>query len=78
MLGSIGRLAGDSMRRWTSCYARSVSNLCFFPCSSRRSVDISDGAIPYAVLYIDREDAVWVVAVMHFKRKPGYWARRIG
>lgn len=32
---------------------------------------------PYAVLYIDRSDAVWVVAVMHFKRRPGYWARRL-
>jgi toxin ParE1/3/4 len=31
---------------------------------------------PYLVIYKEREDHVWVVAVAHGKRKPGYWLRR--
>ncbi len=33
---------------------------------------------PYAVLYLDTPDRVWIVAVMHMKRKPGYWKQRLG
>ena len=32
---------------------------------------------PYAVVYLDLPDRVWVVAVMHFKQQPGYWAGRV-
>ncbi len=32
---------------------------------------------PYAVVYLDLPDRVWIVAVMHFRQRPGYWAERI-
>jgi hypothetical protein len=32
---------------------------------------------PYAVIYLDRLGEVWVVAVMHFKQRPGYWRERL-
>jgi len=32
---------------------------------------------PYSVIYIDQPDRVWIVAVMHAKRRPGYWLRRL-
>jgi len=32
---------------------------------------------PYAVIYLDEPDRVWIVAVMHMKRKPGYWRERL-
>ncbi len=32
---------------------------------------------PYAVVYLDLPDRVWIVAVMHFKQRPGYWSERI-
>ena len=32
---------------------------------------------PYAVIYLDQPDRVWIVAVMHLKRRPGYWKRRL-
>lgn len=32
---------------------------------------------PYAVLYMDQPDRVWIVAVMHLKRRPGYWRERL-
>jgi toxin ParE1/3/4 len=32
---------------------------------------------PYAIIYIDRPDFVWVIAVSPFKREPGYWKHRL-
>ena len=33
---------------------------------------------PYSLVYLDEPDRVWIVAVMHAKRRPGYWAKRLG
>jgi toxin ParE1/3/4 len=27
--------------------------------------------------YLDQPDRVWIVAVMHMKRRPGYWRERL-
>jgi hypothetical protein len=32
---------------------------------------------PYAVIYIMKSDYVWIVAIMHMKRQPGYWHKRL-
>ena len=32
---------------------------------------------PYAVVYLEQPDRIWIVAVMHCKRKPGYWRQRL-
>ena len=32
---------------------------------------------PYAIVYIDLPERVWVVAVMHFKQRPRYWTERL-
>ena len=32
---------------------------------------------PYAVLYVDEPDGVIILAVAHFKRRPGYWLHRL-
>jgi toxin ParE1/3/4 len=32
---------------------------------------------PYAVIYLERSDSLWIVAVMHMKRCPGYWRGRL-
>lgn len=31
---------------------------------------------PYSIFYEDQADRVWVAAVGHHSRRPGYWARR--
>lgn len=31
---------------------------------------------PFAIVYLDLPDRVWIVAVMHFKQRPGYWVGR--
>ncbi len=32
---------------------------------------------PFAILYLDERDAVWIVAVMHLKRHPDCWQHRL-
>ena len=32
---------------------------------------------PYGVIYGKRENILYVVAIMHLKRKPGYWLDRL-
>ena len=32
---------------------------------------------PYAVIYLDQPDRIWIVAIMHGKRLPGYWRERL-
>lgn len=32
---------------------------------------------PYAVIYVDGPDAIYVIAFAHFKRRPRYWLDRI-
>lgn len=32
---------------------------------------------PYAVFYLELDDAIWIVAIAHRRRKPGYWIRRV-
>src|SRR6266536_2627179 len=33
---------------------------------------------PYSVVYLDEPERVWIVAVMHAKRRLGYWRERLG
>ncbi len=32
---------------------------------------------PYSLVYLDEPDRVWIVAVMHAKRRPDYWRGRL-
>jgi toxin ParE1/3/4 len=32
---------------------------------------------PFAVIYLEKEDHVWIVAVMPMRREPGYWKHRL-
>lgn len=32
---------------------------------------------PYAVLYLEESDHIWIVAVMQMLREPGYWKNRL-
>lgn len=32
---------------------------------------------PYSLVYLDQPDRVWIVAVMHTSRRPGYWVNRL-
>ena len=32
---------------------------------------------PYSVVFLDQPDRIWIMAVMHAKRRPGYWRERL-
>ncbi len=32
---------------------------------------------PYFIVFLDWQDEIYIVAVAHAKRRPGYWAKRI-
>ncbi len=32
---------------------------------------------PYGVVYVERPDDIWILAVMHLHREPGYWQHRL-
>lgn len=60
---------------------RLIAEVCAAPHRYRRI----DGEIrrhladdfPYALLYLDEPDGVWIVAVMPLKREPDYWKHRL-
>lgn len=54
--------------------ARPALRRMFDPPARRHSGPV----FPYAVIYLDQPAEVWIVAVMHFKRSPGYWRERLG
>jgi len=31
---------------------------------------------PYIVYYLDLDDSIWVAAIAHERRRPGYWRKR--
>jgi toxin ParE1/3/4 len=31
---------------------------------------------PYQIFYTELEDAIWIAAVAHGRRRPDYWRRR--
>ena len=31
---------------------------------------------PYIIFYVELEEAIWIVAVAHGRRRPDYWRRR--
>jgi toxin ParE1/3/4 len=31
---------------------------------------------PYSIFYLELEELIWIAAVAHQRRRPGYWARR--
>jgi toxin ParE1/3/4 len=33
---------------------------------------------PYALIFLHKPDCIWILAVMHLKRRPGYWRERLG
>ncbi|WP_169977672.1 type II toxin-antitoxin system RelE/ParE family toxin [Tautonia rosea] len=31
---------------------------------------------PYTIYYVELDDVIWIAAIAHQKRRPGYWSRR--
>jgi plasmid stabilization system protein ParE len=33
---------------------------------------------PYGLIFVERPDEIWILAVMHLHREPAYWTHRLG
>ena len=44
-----------------------------FPQARRIRLD----PFPFSIIYVDRESYIWVVAIAHGRRRPGYWTERL-
>jgi toxin ParE1/3/4 len=64
-------------------FAAIARNPARFPLYPRVSAQLGvrravSGRFPYAVAFIDVRSAIRVIAVAHERRRPGYWAGRLG
>jgi toxin ParE1/3/4 len=71
------RLAVDFMRE----VERAVSEIEAFPQSAPMLADSVRRKVlrkyPHSLLYLTEPDAIVILAVMHHKRRPGYWEDRM-
>ena len=60
---------------------RLVENVCrdprLFPFFDKPIQRHFSTVFPYAILYFESADYVFVIAVMHMSRQPGYWRDRL-
>jgi tRNA (Thr-GGU) A37 N-methylase len=64
-------------RSWASGFT-AKSNGSSTPCATSPNAScVLSREFPYSVVYLEQLDCVWIVAVMHAKRKPGYWRERL-
>ena len=71
----LGRRLNSEIKRLVSEVSLEPQRFFRFHPPARRAVSRT---FPYAVVYLDQPDRVWIVAVMHAKRRPGYWQDRLG
>jgi toxin ParE1/3/4 len=64
----------DDMERLILDIRQDPERYRFFDSPIRRHFS---SVFPYAVLYVDQSDRVLIIAVMHMKRRPGYWRMRL-
>ena len=64
----------DEMERLILEVRRQPARFLRFSPPARRALSRE---FPYSVVYLEQPDRVWIVAVMHAKRKPGYWRDRL-
>jgi len=71
------RLAQDFLKELKSAYARALKSRHLYPLYLHGTRRVLLERFPYFIVYLDLQDAVYIVAVAHAKRRPGYWSKRI-
>ena len=74
ILPELGRRFHDEMSRLVSEAGRSpgVFRLIREPARRHFTRDF-----PYGIIYVERPNDIWILAVMHLHREPKYWERRL-
>lgn len=70
---TLGRRFRDELLRAFSCAATTPLRQPSYLQGTRK---VLLKKFPYFVVFLDWQDEVYVVAVAHAKRRPGYWRRR--
>ncbi len=70
----LGERFDSEIRRLAGEVSRDPQRFIRFSPPARRALSRE---FPYSVVYLDEPDRVWIVAVMHAKRRPGYWRERL-
>ncbi len=68
--------------RFIECIESAIESVCNSPKMwpfleddfRRRVADV----FPYSVIYLDDNEVIVIVAIMHDSREPGYWRKRLG
>lgn len=69
-------LGSDFQRELDAALARIRNNPYLYAAESGTIRICPLDRFPYSLFYEDLPDRVWVVAVGHHRRRPGYWAGR--
>ncbi len=54
-----------------------ISSNATLPSCARNYRRVNLQVSPFYIAHVEREDLVWVLAVAHGRRQPGYWKRRM-
>lgn len=69
----LGRAFNEEMERTLAVVREYPSQYIQFESPARRAWL---RRFPYAVVFVENKNEVWVLAIMHAKRAPGYWHGR--
>lgn len=64
----------DEMERLIRAVRKQPERFWMFEPPARRHLSTM---FPYSVVYLDKPDRIWIVAIMHGKQRPGYWHARV-
>ncbi|HEY5551896.1 MAG TPA: hypothetical protein VIK52_08405 [Opitutaceae bacterium] len=70
----LGNRFYDEVHRLISEACRSPQTYRFIRKPARRHFSTD---FPYGIIYVERPDDIWILAVMLLHREPGYWRHRM-
>jgi len=74
ILPDLGRRLHDEINRLIIDACRAPGTFRFIRKPARRHFTRE---FPYGIIYVERPDDIWILAVMHLHREPGYWTHRM-
>ena len=70
-------LAGEFLSEFNASIERLLEYPNAWPLVGRRTRRLQLKRFPYGIVYQVRDDEIFVVAVGHLHRRPGYWEERL-